>query len=80
MDPENVTLKLTWFWKSARSAASRDYDNPTGLFKSGQDGIAKGLKINDRRIKQLPHTFAIDESNPRVEVEVYFCGIQYTWT
>jgi Holliday junction resolvase RusA-like endonuclease len=72
-----VTLLLTFFWPSRRSASGRDRDNAAASFKAGQDGIADGLGVNDRHVTQLPPLFEVDEKDPRVEAAVYFEGIEW---
>lgn len=78
-EPVGAVLRLTFFWKSAQSRSRRDRDNAAASFKKGQDGIAKGLGINDRRIVQLPPVFEVDKRKPRVEVEVYFTRIEWRY-
>lgn len=77
IEPAAVTLLLRFFWKSAGSCARRDLDNAAGSFKKGQDGIALGLGINDRRVAQLPPVFRVDKRRPRVEVEIYFSAVEW---
>jgi crossover junction endodeoxyribonuclease RusA len=59
-----IAVKIAFYPPDKRH---RDDDNMLAMFKSYRDGIADGLKVNDRRFK--PHYFFEEAEKPgRVEV------------
>lgn len=66
--PVITGYSLAFYYPDARK---RDDDNTEGSFgiKAYRDGIADALKIDDHGLKKLTvSTFAIDRTNPRVEI------------
>lgn len=47
-----------------------DLDNILASFKSGFDGMADGLGVNDKRFRPLTIDDECDPLNPRVEVTI----------
>ena len=61
-----IELQL-WFY--APDKRHRDDDNMIASFKAARDGIADGLKVNDRRFRATYH-FGDPEKPGRVEVVI----------
>lgn len=66
---ERVDVAVTWYCKNRR----KDKDNIAAGIKYILDGLQEcGVLENDgwKQINDITHKFAVDELNPRVEVEL----------
>lgn len=60
-----LLMHVAWYTKTKRRP---DDDNCWASLKHNRDGIADGLGVNDRDIRQGRMTFGVDKANPRVEI------------
>jgi len=65
-----LVMHVAWYSKSAHPNHRTDDDNMWSSLKNHRDGIADGLGVNDRDIRQGRMVYGVDKARPRVEITV----------